>query len=190
MTYLDVWRSGTFPGKQQVSQCTSDREHGPQNDWALDIRQSWWRFLDSESRFTAVQKECATPPHVQVRHTTWLSFTRPSLALILQATNAGARRPGYEAITYTHLLKSRWWARGWRKCTLVFLVYSDARWEAAASVAWQMYCTDDRKRGQKLLMGSRYFWWKLVHFAELINIHIIFNGMAPASRLGSFDILA
>jgi len=32
--------------------------------------------LDSKSRFTAVQKECATPPHVQVRHTTWLSFTR------------------------------------------------------------------------------------------------------------------
>jgi len=45
---------------------------------ALDIRQSWWRFLDSESCFTAVQKECATPPHVQVCHTTWLSFTRPS----------------------------------------------------------------------------------------------------------------
>jgi len=43
-------------------------------------------------------RECATPPHVQVRHTTWLSFTRPSPALVLQATNAGARRPGYEAM--------------------------------------------------------------------------------------------
>ena len=60
----------------------------------LDIRQSWQRFLESESRFTAVQKECATPPHVQVRHTTQLSFTRPSPTLVLQATNAGARRPG------------------------------------------------------------------------------------------------
>jgi len=36
----------------------------------LDIRQSWQRFLDSESRFTAVQKECATPPHIQVHHCT------------------------------------------------------------------------------------------------------------------------
>ena len=42
-------------------------------------------------------QECATPPHVQLRHTTWLSFTRPSPALVLQATNAGAKRPGYEA---------------------------------------------------------------------------------------------
>ena len=24
MTYLDVWRSGTFPEKQQVSECTTD----------------------------------------------------------------------------------------------------------------------------------------------------------------------
>jgi len=44
-------------------------------------------------------QECTTPPHVQVRHTTSLSFTRPSPALVLQATefNTGARRPGYEA---------------------------------------------------------------------------------------------
>jgi len=25
MTWLDMWRSGTFPGKQQVSECTTDR---------------------------------------------------------------------------------------------------------------------------------------------------------------------
>jgi len=43
--------------------------------------------------------ECATPPHVQVRHTTRLSFTRPS-PLVLQVTNAGVRRPGYEATCY------------------------------------------------------------------------------------------
>jgi len=29
MTYLDVWRSGTFPEKQQVSECTTDYKHGP-----------------------------------------------------------------------------------------------------------------------------------------------------------------
>ena len=31
-------------------------------------------FLDSESHFTTVQKEWATPPHVQVRHATWHQF--------------------------------------------------------------------------------------------------------------------
>ena len=30
------------------------------------------------------------------------AFTRPSPALVLQATNAGARRSGYEANTHTH----------------------------------------------------------------------------------------
>ena len=52
-------------------------------------------FLGFRKPFTAVQKECATPPHVQVRlHV--ISFTRPSPALVLQVTNAGVRRPGYK----------------------------------------------------------------------------------------------
>jgi len=34
-------------------------------------------------------RECATPPHIQVCHTTWLSFTRLSPALVLQVTNVG-----------------------------------------------------------------------------------------------------
>jgi len=29
MTYLDVRRSGTFPEKPQVSECATDRKHGP-----------------------------------------------------------------------------------------------------------------------------------------------------------------
>jgi len=27
--YLDMWRSGTFPEKQQVSKCATDCEHEP-----------------------------------------------------------------------------------------------------------------------------------------------------------------
>jgi len=38
--YPDVWRSGTFLENPQVSECTTDHKHGPQNR-ALDIRQSW-----------------------------------------------------------------------------------------------------------------------------------------------------
>ena len=76
-----------------------------------------------------VNRERATPPYmyVQVRHTMWPSFTRPSPALVLQATNAGARRPGYEATitphththTHTHIhkparnLKNPWGSRRW-----------------------------------------------------------------------------
>jgi len=29
MTYLDVWRSGTFPEKQRVSECATDCKYGP-----------------------------------------------------------------------------------------------------------------------------------------------------------------
>ena len=66
-------------------------------------------FLDSESHFTAVQKECTTPPHVQIRHTTWLSFTRPSPALVLQATNTGVRKPGYEATIKVLITATTWY---------------------------------------------------------------------------------
>jgi len=29
MMYLDMWRSGTFPEKQQVSECVTDCKHRP-----------------------------------------------------------------------------------------------------------------------------------------------------------------
>jgi len=72
MTYLDMRRSGTFLESPQVSECTTDCKHEPKN---VDTRQSWRCFMGPESRFTAVQKESATPPHIQVRHCTWLRFT-------------------------------------------------------------------------------------------------------------------
>jgi len=64
---------------------------------------SWWRFFDSESHFTAVQKECATPPHIQVRQTMWLSFTRP----FPRVSTASDKRWGEKA-----------WVLGWvvRRC--------------------------------------------------------------------------
>ena len=99
MTYLDVWRSGTslmYSCKaafwiQEASPRLSDVEHSVilRSVFAIGSALAYLLFL----------RECGTPPHVQVRHTMWLSFTRPSPALVLQATNAGARRPGYEANT-------------------------------------------------------------------------------------------
>ena len=50
-------------------------------------------------------RECATPPHIQVRHSMWFSFTRPSPALVLQATNTGVRRLEYEALEYAEVEK-------------------------------------------------------------------------------------
>ena len=49
--------------------------------------------------------ECATLPHVQVRHCTWLSFTRPSAVLVLQVTNTGVRRPGSMDINLVSTVK-------------------------------------------------------------------------------------
>ena len=97
MTYLDVWRSGTFLlysckvafWIQETSPRLSDVER------SVVLRSVF--TIGSALAYLLFFREGATPPHVQVRHTTWLSFTRPSPALVLQATNAGARRPGYEA---------------------------------------------------------------------------------------------
>ena len=74
--WAGVWRSGTFPESLQVGECTTGQKHWPWNNWALDIRQSWWRFLGSESCFTAVEKECATPPLFPPRPGTSLHMTQ------------------------------------------------------------------------------------------------------------------
>jgi len=97
MTYLDVWRSGTFLlysckagfWIQETLPRLSDVERSVvlRSVFAIGSALAYLLFL----------WECATPPHVQIRHTMWLSFTVPSPALVLQATNAGVRRPGYEA---------------------------------------------------------------------------------------------
>ena len=102
MTYLDVWRSGTF----LLYSCKA----------AFWIQGTLLRLSDVERSvvlrsvfaigsalaYLLFFRECATPPHVQVCHTTWLSFTRPSPILVLQVTNAGVRRPGYKAILRHH----------------------------------------------------------------------------------------
>ena len=55
-------------------------------------------ILGSESLPGAVQKECVHPPNVQVHR----------CALVLQATNAGVRRPRYEAT-----LGEKAWVQGY-----------------------------------------------------------------------------
>ena len=106
MTYLDVWRSGTF----LLYSCKVAfwiQETSPR---LCDVECSvilWSVFaIGSALAHLLFFRECATPPYVQVRHTTWLSFTRPSPALVLQATNAGAWSPGYEARVKDMLLYS------------------------------------------------------------------------------------
>jgi len=53
-------------------------------------------FLGFRKPLYSCTEECATSLHTssQVHHCMWLE---PSPALVLQATNAGVRRPGYEA---------------------------------------------------------------------------------------------
>ena len=76
--------------------------------WLSDVEHSiFLRFvlgIGSVLTYLLFFQECATPPHVQVHHTTWLTFTRPSPpVLVLQVTNAGVRRPGYEATMHAGL---------------------------------------------------------------------------------------
>jgi len=67
----------------------------------------WFLFvIGSALTYLQLFQECATPPHVQIHHCTWLKFTRPSPALVLLVTNAEVRRPGYEA-TYGSLQSTR-----------------------------------------------------------------------------------
>ena len=97
-----VWRTWTCGGVAHSRKTASKQVPYRLQTRTVERLSAWHQtvlvtFLGFRSRFTAVQKECATPPHIQVRHTTWLSFTRPSPALVLQATNAGVRRPGNKA---------------------------------------------------------------------------------------------
>ena len=97
MMYLYVWRSGTFLlyscklafWIQETLPRLSDVER------SVVLRSVF--AISSTLAYLLFFRECATPPYVQVYHTTWLSFTSPSPALVLQATNAGVRRPGYKA---------------------------------------------------------------------------------------------
>ena len=87
MKYLDVrWVHWGVAHSQKNRECANCK-YRLWNDWAFNIRQSWQHFLGSESCFTAVmavQKECATPPHVHPTSryvTAHDQFTRPSSML-------------------------------------------------------------------------------------------------------------
>ena len=106
--YLDIGCTcGGVPHSQNNCKCAIDCKHRPWNGWVLDTRQSWRHFLGSESRFTAVHKEHVTPPHIYPtsRSLHVISFTRPSLAFVLEAANARLKRHGYEApILLQHII--------------------------------------------------------------------------------------
>ena len=97
MTYLDAWRSGTFLlysckaafWIQETSLRLSDVEHS-------DILPSVFA-ISSALAYLLFFQECATPLYIQVRHTTWLSFTGPSPRISTASDKRWGERPGYEA---------------------------------------------------------------------------------------------
>jgi len=101
---LDVWRSGTFLlysckvafWNQETSPRLSDVEHSVVL-WSVFA-------IGSALAYLLLFQECATPPHVQVRHATWLSFTRPSPALVLQCWGEKAWVQGYITTTFLEIL--------------------------------------------------------------------------------------
>jgi len=102
MMYLDIWRSGTF----LLYSCKAAfwiQEMSPKlSNVECSVVLRFVFGIGSALAYLLFFRECATPPYVQVHHTTWLSFTRSSPVLVLQATNAGVRSPGYKAINYPH----------------------------------------------------------------------------------------
>ena len=104
--WVDVSRSGIFPDKPQVSALpiTTTDHAVTERSTSGSLGQC---FSGSQRHLAGVQKELCysstCPPNVRVCHCTWLSFTRPSPMLILQVTNTGVRRPGYEARTWIRL---------------------------------------------------------------------------------------
>jgi len=48
------------------------------------------------STVLALFQECATPPQVHLMSLHVISFTKALLVFVLQVTNAGVRRPGWE----------------------------------------------------------------------------------------------
>ena len=108
LQYLDVRRSGTFLLYSCKVVSESKKRH----------KTVWCQTLIYSSCLRSVAHsftcwECATPPHVLVGHCTWLSSTRPSPTLVLQATNTVVRRCGYKA---SCLHNSRVFERGVVEC--------------------------------------------------------------------------
>ena len=77
MMYLDMWRSGTF----LLYRCKVAFRIQEMLPRLMSIAQSYgprsWSVVHSLACFW----ECATTPHIQVRHHTWLSFTSTTCSI-------------------------------------------------------------------------------------------------------------
>jgi len=93
MMYLDVWRSGTFPEKQQGSALPIANMDHITNERSTS---------DSVSDVSWIQKATLQlyRRNVPLLHTSRYVIPRDSVlpGLPMQVTKAGARRPGYEAV--------------------------------------------------------------------------------------------
>ena len=106
MMYLDVWSSGTFLlysckaafWIQETSPRLSDV------DRSVVLRSVF--AIGSALTYLLFLQECATPPHVQVHHTTWPSFTSD------KRWGEKAWVQGYASSTH----KLEWLYQSWLDC--------------------------------------------------------------------------
>jgi len=101
--WVDVWRSGKFPEKRQESVLLiANMDHRTTERSTSDSlgNVSWFRI----PLYSCTEGMCHSFTHPGTSlHVT--QFTRPSPALVVQATSAGVRRPGYEANHAAHTSK-------------------------------------------------------------------------------------
>jgi len=99
MAYLDV-KEWHIPSVQQLSESKKRSL-----DCLMSSAQSFYGLcLWSVAHLFAVFLGMCHSSTCPGNHCTWLSFTRPRPALVLQATNTGVRRPGYEASIWPLIL--------------------------------------------------------------------------------------
>ena len=97
---MDMWRSGTFPKQLQVSviPITNTYRGTSERSTSDSLGDIGFRKLLYSYRGRMCHSSPRPPKHLGMSlHV--ISFTRHSPVLVLQTTNAGEGRPGYEATT-------------------------------------------------------------------------------------------
>jgi len=112
MTYLDVWRSGTFLLHSCKAAFWTQESLPRLSDVKCSVVLQSVFVIGSALIVFPGMCHSSTHPGMSLHV---ISFTRPFPALVLQVTNAGVRRPGYEANKALLLC--------WSVCGVVYVVW-------------------------------------------------------------------
>jgi len=98
---------GGVAHSQKNFECTTDHKRGPWNEWLSTRHQAVFTiFLGfRKPPYSCIERMCQSsthPPNVHVHHCMW-SVLPGFPHISMQATNAGVRRPRYEAYVHVYV---------------------------------------------------------------------------------------